>query len=1806
MVASVKFLQAANATVAYFEADGYYVRGDPEHRRASRWYGALASEFGLHNRMVTAKRFAAVLEGHVPGTDIRLGRMRDGAHQHRPGIDVTFSAPKSVSLEALVHAPPRTRARILNAHDAAVRAACDLAERELLLTRTYDRATRRRPRVPADGLLAALIRHVASRNLDPQLHTHGVVANLTRGPGGDWRSADFTLVSRSKRLLGAHYRAELQRRLHAMGYATVRTMIGDVPGFEIAGYPRALLEHFSSRRRDLLAWLEERGIAYSPAAAQQATLYTRRRKAEPVRGELEAIWRRRTEAFHRGRDARATRLRYAGPPPTPLSGLEAARQAVGHLEERRTAFSRNELRGWALAWGGGGAALGAVDAAVDRLARDRHLIELPADGVQRAYATRGAVAAEREVVRRMRAGIGAGRPLAPSVEGALAGTALNPGQRSAVDRILCSPDRVVGVQGFAGTGKTTMLKEVVRLAGDVAVVGLAPSTAAARLLTREAGIPARTLQGFLARHAPLAETRPSPVAAAAARDAIGGAILVIDEASMIGTVAMRRLLRIAEAAGVARVVLVGDRRQLRSVEQGQPFALLQRRGLPTAVMTEIVRQRDPALRAAVAHLIADRPALAIDGLGERVIEVGGDGDADIVETAARLWLDLDPERRQRALLIAPTHALRAEVHAAIRRALADEGVLRGRALAIDRYVSLGLTRTQLCDPVHYREGDMSVFHHRDYGVDVEPGDACRVVEVRDGRVSLERPDGEIRVVEPCPGFRLRYRFDLYETVPIELRAGDRIRWTRNLRRAGLDLANGDRAAIERITGDRVRFRADDGSGYSLGRDDPHLHHLDHAYTSTVHAAQGQTADVVIAVLQAGHGPIVDRTSFYVELTRARDDAVLLTDDRDALVDALEAGEGGVSSVLDALGIELDDPPGPDPAGPAAPAPPLPSRAPLWPEPLAWRAFAEPVRDGGGDPFAAPGAEAALAPVLALAARAPVGMPAEVDRVVAGHQRWWVARARRAGAEKQQREIEIARAAARRHEARVRELAGAGGQLQQRFENWMHNRRFQLGQAAKRMAPASAADGAAMMRGKAADLLAETDAWLAGTRAEPGGFPGAEDRRRRLRALSRDVRRALAFDDRCDILLADMRWVRLGSRWLDGATHPVSARRLRRLAALARAADPPGLIALPAALSLAHREVRLRRRGRLLADQVPGMLANARNARRRLLQEASAGRVWIGDLPAYADWQTAATAALAAGRPMLAAEGFRQLIDEAVRDDDPDPGRTTWETITRTVTDLEAALARDDRARSLLRTRRPLVRWAGVPGRRPAYYRKGYPALIAGIEELDQGAAPGEMPPDLAATLADHAAEERRHEAVQSFLRDRLPALEALVDRRGAMVRPDAHIALAHFEDPDYAGWKEEAEQHVAAADALLDDPDQRAHLAAAGAVRRVRQALRPLRAALAYDEIAQPLASEWTDFAWAAKEAGEPPFFRQGCDALIRRIRRLERKRGKQPELPLLAQALRDHADMVRLRRRLRRLVPELRRCTRERRGLLRRSTGPGRSFAAEYPEAFEDWRGLGDQAEEALLELLGDPRYRAHIERSPKARRAVAHAQFEIELTDGLKQFPARRLLALHDHAARCARRGADPYQDPDFDRIVSEHFPRPSHPAGLDDEDDRAARDAADTLMHRQRLRDAPRRMQDLAAARPGAATRCQGQRAAPVRRAGVPGLGRPRRGLRAGVRRERAALLPPPRSPRLAGLPTEPDRYPAAARHLADVPPWEGDAGGATRRARAARGGHPARAGGRSERATGRQDHQPTGPRPTGPQPAGPEPTGYVPER
>ena len=911
MVATVRNLTSSSATSEYFRQDGGYYLADGEdaadlrakrleHRNASTWHGQGAVTLGLHpGKPVGARAFEKLLQGHVIGTTIRLGRLRDGQHEHRPGFDITFSAPKSVSLAALLPTeehPDGDRA-VRRAHDAAVRETLDWIEPTMLETRGWDPATRKRPRVKAPWMVAALFRHIASRNLDPQLHTHAVIANVTRDGDGRWKSVEPTLLHRNARLIGAYYRDRLARQLTGKGYSILPAMVGRLPSFELAGYGRELREAFSTRRHEILAYVDDKGWDRGARAMQAATLATRKRKAEPVKSQLQQLWQNRAQAKGLDTAPAVTRSRRPIVLPEGPSALEIVRRCVRQLEERQSVFPEHQLEALALGHSPGRHSIGEIRDAVARMVRDGHLVEANLSRADRAFVTDRALKAERSTIASMKAGIGAGEALARNEDVAerLDGVGLTEGQEEAVRTILLSRDRVVGVQGRAGTGKTTMLRQVRELAGERPVIGLAPSTAAADVLGHETGIHARTLQWLLARRR-AAGLKGEMLERL--KENFGSAVLVLDEASMVSTDQMRSLLRIADELDTARVVLVGDSGQLRAVEAGQPFRLLQRAGMTTAAMHDILRQRNPELRAAVQAVLAGDPGEAVELLGSSVHEVAHE---ELGEMAARAWLALDPAARDNTLLVAPTHALREEINRTVRETLADEGVLRGKPLRIERLVNLGLTRAEKGDVRNYREGDLVVFNQNLLNYRLKKDEILTVSGLDYDRVMLLHPDGKPRWIRPAG--RSRYRLDVYETRPMDIRAGDRMRWTRNDKKRSL--INGERAEVEGIAKGRVRFRLADGRGLSLRVDDPQLRHIDHAWSSTVHGAQGSTADGVIAVLDSSYGALTDQSTFYVEISRARDRAVVLTDNAEELVKVLADNTGERPTAIEAVDAPLD-------------------------------------------------------------------------------------------------------------------------------------------------------------------------------------------------------------------------------------------------------------------------------------------------------------------------------------------------------------------------------------------------------------------------------------------------------------------------------------------------------------------------------------------------------------------------------------------------------------------------------------------------------------------------------------------------------------------------------------------------------------------------------------------------------------------------------------------------------------------------------------------------------------------------------------
>jgi conjugative relaxase-like TrwC/TraI family protein len=832
---SIRNLESSKQAPIYFAKDDYY-HGSTQHQ-PSMWWGRGARMLGLEGE-VERDAFEKALEGELPG-DRGVGRK--AGSERRPGFDLTFSAPKSVSLLALVHRSDD----VVRAHESAVSEALAFMEKEAALTRaTSDGVTRDEM---TNNLVVARFSHDTSRDLDPQLHSHCVVINATRREDGQWRSISNERIYALKMVGGAIYRARLAVELQKIGYELERTHADG--RFEVRGF-KEQLEHFSTRRAAIEEALTERGLE-GAIAAKQAALFTREAKKEVDRAELLDAWR-----------SRADEIAISFPEPSPKShsrtlAREAADRAVGfaidHLSERRAVFDERRVLALALGRATGSATFRDVNAALERYIESRDLVEErgPTRNTLRAFTTEKTLATERALVASVLLQQGERDSILTPEHSrkALDDFQLTDGQRSAVELILSTQDGVVGVQGYAGTGKTTALSVVRSLAEEAGyeVRGFAPSAAAAAVLENEAGIPSQTVASHLIE---------------GDRRASGPELWIVDEASMLGNKDALRIIETARRAD-ARLVLVGDWDQLPSVDAGAPFRLLAKQGMALASMDEILRQRDPILRLAVEKTIA-RTNEELDLLAPVIHEIPDRSRR--LDAVARAYLEQGPD--ESVLVLTSSNADRRALNERIREGLVAEGRLSGREHKTEILSGKGLTMAEAEESANYRVGDVVRFERAYKRLGIEKGEYLLVQ-------AIDPASNTIMLAGKTVGWRphREVRVEVYEKESRGLAVGDRIRWTRNDRAAAR--RNGELARVTQVHADyaiviangkeqRIHFGAD--------------RHWDHAYASTVHAAQGRTADSVIVHIDSARSEISGHESWYVGLSRARDGVRVFTDD----------------------------------------------------------------------------------------------------------------------------------------------------------------------------------------------------------------------------------------------------------------------------------------------------------------------------------------------------------------------------------------------------------------------------------------------------------------------------------------------------------------------------------------------------------------------------------------------------------------------------------------------------------------------------------------------------------------------------------------------------------------------------------------------------------------------------------------------------------------------------------------------------------------------------------------------------------------
>jgi conjugative relaxase-like TrwC/TraI family protein len=836
----------------HLEHSDYYDEG---RRVQGEWHGQGAELLGLHGE-VTREQFEAVREGLHPETGEflrprhsadRIGE--DGSEQSkgRSLYDLTFSAPKSISIQALVGGDER----LIAAHDKAVREALAEAEnyaaaRVRLKGANEDRAT-------ANWIVAAY-RHDTSRELDPQLHTHAVTANLTYdGVEGRWKALQASGLYERRVYLTEIYRNALAREVYGLGYEIEprRDSKGRDHGFEIRGVSDELLEKYSVRsaQRDaaIERFIEEHGR--KPTNNEVAVL-VRESRADKLTEISTQRLRKLQQARLFPEEGRALKdlhkkslKRPRHTPFEPFQEAESLQHAKEHLFERSSVVREHELMTEALRHGRGKIDRHQLRGALELEQSQGSLIRAGNN-----LATRESLEREQRMIAAVDGGVGryerlgGKREFSPSER-------LREEQLRAVHQILDSHDFAVNLRGAAGTGKTATLTEIARGLREAGreVLAVAPTRGAVEELQKVGFRDAMTISRLLED--------------LKAQTALHGRVLVVDEAGMVSGRQMEGLLKLAKRED-ARILFSGDTRQLQSVEASDALRILEQESRMKSVSLMAVQRQTQAEYRDAIQTLRHSPEQGLEKLEQlgAVREVSYTERAQAVASAYR---ELTSDSNRTVLVVAGTHEEIGKITEAIREDMKQHGEL-DRGVVSERYVSQQWTEAQKKDLVNYKSGQVMLFHRSSRGI--EKHEALTVERTEKSSIIARDQHGMEHILSPS---QVR-SFSVHECQQIEVAPGDRLLLTGNRNDPSFRATNGELVKVCDVDGGRIHL--EDGRALPSN-----YHEFDHGYAITAHRSQGKTVDAVILSADA-----MKQELFYVGASRGRQEIVVVTSDREQL------------------------------------------------------------------------------------------------------------------------------------------------------------------------------------------------------------------------------------------------------------------------------------------------------------------------------------------------------------------------------------------------------------------------------------------------------------------------------------------------------------------------------------------------------------------------------------------------------------------------------------------------------------------------------------------------------------------------------------------------------------------------------------------------------------------------------------------------------------------------------------------------------------------------------------------------------------
>jgi conjugative transfer relaxase protein TraI len=924
--------------------DNYYTEGGSLAQERSLWWGKGAAALGLSGT-VDPEQFLDLLRGHLPSGQ-QLGKKEEGEIIHRPGVDLTFSVPKSVSLLGLLGEDQR----IFKAIETATDRVLEVIEHEQAKTRVRKDGVLKVERT--GNLVVARFLHDISREGDPQLHTHCVVMNATLRKDGKWRSLASKLghyaqdtpntldgfledVRHHQKYYGALFRAELAYGMHQLGYTVEKS--GAHGFFEIAGISKESIALYSQRRQEIEEYLESHGLS-GGKAAEIANLKTRRAKQAIDQRTLKMVWETRAAlqgilAFEEARQVVAQSQQQAQVLSSPESiqvlsveTLEKAqfamKEAIAHLSETQVALKETDLLARAIYYSIGDVPISALIPALQAVLQSGELIPITSEEKneksERHFTTPALLNYEKALLQAIHQPHPSGQPL---IEASLLKVFLQQHgdltreQRQAIETLFSSDRQLMALTGPTGSGKTHLIEPMMTLAkiGGYQPILLTSKKAETVALQKQIQKAPANLREWLQRlfdnqqfdtvfnYLRKNQEVPSRLESWVRQHlhAPKKPLIFVDNATQLSSRQVCEL-RSHVQRNHGYVMLIGDPQSTLTWRVGTPLTQLLAQGMLAAELTRQPLKSSNPLKTAITHSLQKNIVAAFEQIGQRLISIE-DREQRHTVMAAQV-AGLSPKERARTIVLAPTQAVAHELNVAIRDALKIRGEIdQNHEISLKVLLPHYLRLAEQHTARHYITGQWIRFHQEDRALRVRRGDYCRIekIDPKNNELLLKNSrDKKDKIHRWNPAQSPEGSIEVFDEKTRAIAAGDTLLCHRSNKAHGL--VKGDRVMVTAVTEHRLTLRHESGKTLpSWKLSEMSSRHWDYGMALTALQSSHRHPDIVIAY-QNSQSRQSHQRAFYHLLAQAGQQAWIYTENSTQLLKTLEKHTGDKLTAVEAL------------------------------------------------------------------------------------------------------------------------------------------------------------------------------------------------------------------------------------------------------------------------------------------------------------------------------------------------------------------------------------------------------------------------------------------------------------------------------------------------------------------------------------------------------------------------------------------------------------------------------------------------------------------------------------------------------------------------------------------------------------------------------------------------------------------------------------------------------------------------------------------------------------------------------------------